>query len=111
MDKINASHTQMQECFLFGRSALFTPHKVSRTTVHLGFFCYEIQARQGHPDMPFCLTSDTEEDLYGTILTLYPVELPPSDYLVLEHGDFYLYPTTARYTPALYEHLYHTGQL
>lgn len=111
MDKINASRTQMQQCFLFRHPALFTPHKVSRRTVHLGFFCYEIQARQGHPGTPFCLTSDTEDDLYGTILTLYPVELPPSDYLVLERGDFYLDQTTARYTPALYEHLYQTGQL
>ena len=111
MDKINASRTQMQQCFMFGRPSLFTPHKISRMTVHLGFFCYEIQARHGHPDSLFCLTSDTEDDLYGTVLTMYPIELPPSDYLVLERGDFYLYPTTARYTPALYEHLYQTGQL
>ena len=111
MDKINASRTKMQECFLFGRPVLFTPHKVSRTTVHLGFHYYEIQARQGQPDTPFCLTSDTEQDLYGTILTLYPVVLPPCDYIVLERGDFYLNPDAAQYTPALYEHLYQSGQL
>ncbi|MGM9639732.1 MAG: LPD28 domain-containing protein, partial [Faecousia sp.] len=31
----------MEQVFVLGFPALFTPHRVSRATVHLGLCCYE----------------------------------------------------------------------
>ena len=44
MSIINASTTKMEEIEIVGIPALYTPYKVSRQTVHLGMYCYELQA-------------------------------------------------------------------
>ena len=56
MKTINAAITPMQEVRLFGEPALFTPERVSRDTVHLGLFPYELETepplRSGTPPGP-----------------------------------------------------------
>ena len=42
MNIINASTVRMEEVEIFGIPALYTPYKVSRQTVHLGLYCYEL---------------------------------------------------------------------
>ena len=44
MTKINANTVRMKEVEIFGIPALYTPCQVSRQTVHLGMYCYELQA-------------------------------------------------------------------
>ena len=49
MDKINASLSRMEQVFVLGFPALFTPHGVSWATVHLGLCCYELQGSLEEP--------------------------------------------------------------
>lgn len=75
MTMINAAMTPMQEVEIFGYPALFTPHRVSRDTVHM-LFCYEICAPLDRPDQPFSLMEHVQDrEFCGTVLTLLPIEL------------------------------------
>ena len=47
METINASITRMEEVEIFGIPALYTPYKVSRQTVHLGLYQYELRTGPG----------------------------------------------------------------
>lgn len=105
IEKINASRTRMEEVEIFGIPALFTPHRVSRTTVHLGIFCYEMQVSTA-PGEHFRLTDDAGEAFYATILTPFPVELPEDGGRVMEDGDFYSGIGAGFYTPAEFEEKY-----
>ena len=44
MEIINASITRMEEVEIFGIPALYTSYRVSRQTVHLGLYRYELWA-------------------------------------------------------------------
>lgn len=73
MTMINAATTPMPEVEIFGCPALFTPHRVSRDTVHM-LFCYELCAQ---PGQPITLTEHAgDREFCGTVLTLLPLELP-----------------------------------
>ena len=65
MNKINAAITRMEEVEIFGIPALFTPKRISRDTLHLQLFCYEMQAQLGEVE-PFILTDHAEQEFYGT---------------------------------------------
>lgn len=105
MCKINASITPMREIALFQRPALFTPYRVDRTTVHLELYCYEIQARRGHPDAPFVLAAQVETDFFGTVLTAEPVADVGAQ-RILKPGDLLLDAKEPFYTPAEFEDRY-----
>ena len=74
MNVINASITKMEEIEIFGITALYTPHKVSRQTIHRGMYCYELQAAPEDWRQPRRLMSEVDEGFYGTVLTTGPVE-------------------------------------
>lgn len=105
MTIINAAMTRMEEIEIFGMPALFTPYKVSRMTVHLGMYCYEIQAAIGQPTQPFALMDSADTGFYGTVLTPLPVELPEGK-RVIEPGDFFMDTGAGYYTPAEFEEKY-----
>ena len=47
MNENHIHQERMKEIEIFGIPALYTPHKVSRQTIHLGMYCYELQAAPG----------------------------------------------------------------
>ena len=96
MKTINAAITPMQEVRLFGEPALFTPERVSRDTVHLGLFPYELETE------PFALKERAEDGrLFGTVLALEPLQEQP-----LAPGDFQADLALGRYRPAAFEERY-----
>lgn len=104
MITINAAVTAMEEIELFGTPALFTPHRVSRQTVHGELYCYEIRVtRNRRHDTPFYLTEQAGEELYGTVLTPIPMGLPRSGNQPIFPGEFITDLGYGRYTPAQFE--------
>lgn len=103
IEKINASRTRMEEVEVFGIPALFTPHRVSRATVHLELFCYEIQAGSTSTGTPFRLMEEVPDSFYGTVITPVPVELPKGGVRTIEPGDYASGLNVGSYTPAEFE--------
>ncbi len=102
MTMINAATTPMPEVEIFGCPALFTPHRVSRDTVHM-LFCYELCAQ---PGQPITLTEHAgDREFCGTVLTLLPLELPEGR-RPLGPGNYTEPEETARYSPAAFESKY-----
>lgn len=96
MKIINAAITPMQEIRLFGEPALFSPERVSRDTVHLGLFPYELETE------PFSLKGKAQDTrFFGTVLTLSPIGEQP-----LHPGDFEANLQLGRYRPAEFEERY-----
>ena len=103
MTMINAALTPMQEIEIFGCPALFTPHRVSRDTVHM-LCCYEMRAAVN--GRPFALVDRAEDSsFYGTVLTPVPIDLPDGQKTVGPE-DFACDPLASHYTPALFEQKY-----
>lgn len=61
MNVINANLTKMPQVTILGIPALLTQEKVSRTTVHLGLYCYELQGDLKNPKQPIALLDQVEE--------------------------------------------------
>ena len=99
MNVINASITKMEEIEIFGIPALYTPHKVSRQTVHLGMYCYELQAAPEDWGQPRRLMNEVDEGFYGTVLTPVPVEGAEGAGLVIGPEDFKAELGSGSYTP------------
>ena len=70
MNVINASITKMEEIEIFGIPALYTPHKVSCQTVHLGMYCSELQAAPEDWGQPCRLMNEVDAVSY-THLDVY----------------------------------------
>ena len=105
MEYINASITPMEEVEVFGIPALYTPYKVSRQTVHLGLYCYELQA--GLEDgRPHCLMDRADAGFSGTVLTPVPVEGTSGGGRAVGPGDFRAGLGEGHYTPAQFEAKY-----
>ena len=105
MHVINASITPMEEVEVFGVPALYTPHRVSRQTVHMGLYCYELQAdaQGGQPDR---LMDKAETGFVGTILTPVPVEGTKGEGRAIGPEDFQRGVEDISYTPARFEAKY-----
>ncbi|MDD3230996.1 MAG: hypothetical protein PHE09_17545 [Oscillospiraceae bacterium] len=106
IEKMNASNLRMEEIEIFGIPALFTPHRLSRATIHLEIFCYEIQIGSETNGAAFCLTDEAAGPFYGTVLTPIPVELPPNGRRIIESGDFITDLGIGRYTIAEFDEKY-----
>ncbi len=104
MTTINAAITAMEEIKLFGTPALFTPHRVSRWTVHGELYCYELRVTSNRRnDTPFYLTEHAGEELYGTVLTPIPMDLSQSGNRPIFPGELITDLGLGRYTPAQFE--------
>ena len=104
MEYINANITPMEEVEIFGIPALYTPHKVSRQTVHLGLYRYELQA--GAEGEQPRLTDEAAAGSMGTVLT--PVLIEGTEGMGLPVGpeDFKDGLGIGYYTPAQFEAKY-----
>ena len=105
MEIINASITRMEEVEIFGIPALYTPWKVSRQTVHLGLYCYELRMDlKGSPGIR--VVDQADEGFFGTILTPVPVEGAAGEGRAVGPGDFQTDLEAGYYTPAEFEEKY-----
>ena len=100
MSIINASTTKMEEIEIVGIPALYTPYKVSRQTVHLGMYCYELQAGPEDWGQPRRLMDEAGEGFFGTVLTPVPVEGADGEGLAIGPEDFKAELGIGYYTPA-----------
>ena len=106
MEKINAAITPMREIEIFGFPALFSPHSVSPSTVHLGLCQFEIKAKTGGMEETFSLTKKAQENFYGTVLSLIPIDLPENGERSILPGDMQVEEQSKLYTPAEFERKY-----
>ena len=106
MSIINASTTKMEEIEIVGIPALYTPYKVSRQTVHLGMYCYELQAGPEDWGQPRRLMDEAGEGFFGTVLTPVPVEGADGEGLAIGPEDFKAELGIGYYTPAEFEDKY-----
>lgn len=106
MDVINANLTRMPQVEVLGIPALLTPHKVSRTTVHLGVYCYELQGSLENPRQPIFLMEQAEDNFCGTLLTAAPMLMQGISQLLLKPGDIVPGAETIYQTPAEFEAQY-----
>lgn len=106
MDKINASLSRMEQVFVLGFPALFTPHRVSRATVHLGLCCYELQGSLEEPELSVTLLEEASRDFCGTLLTAVPILPAGVSQLTLLPGDILWQGEEIRLTPAEFEERY-----
>ena len=105
MEIINANITRMEEVEIFGIPALFTSCKVSRQTVHLGLYCYELwtDPADGRPSR---LMDKAEAGFCGTVLTPVPVEGTGGQGRAIGPEDFQTGLREGHYTPAEFEEKY-----
>lgn len=106
IEKLNASNLRMEEIEIFGIPALFTPHRLSRATIHLEIFCYEIQIGSATDGAAFFLTDEAADPFYGTVLTPIPVELPERGMKCIDPGDFVTDLDIGYYTVAEFDEKY-----
>ena len=109
MKKINANLHRLPYVTVLGIPALITPHKVSRDTIHLGLFCYELKGEGNALAYPMIIADEVPDDeCVGSLITIapmlmervYQLKLLPGD--ILESDDTYLY-TPAEFERAFFE--------
>lgn len=104
MNRINANLHRMPHVTVLGIPALITPHKVSRATVHLGIYCYELK---GALEYPMIIADEVpDEECIGTLLTLAPMLMERVHQLILLPGDIEDMEGSQKYTPAEFERMY-----
>ena len=81
--------------------ALITPHKISRDTIHLGLFCYELKGDGNALEYPIVVAEEVPDgECVGSLITIAPMlmehvpqlKLLPVD--ILGSDDTYLYTPT-----------------
>lgn len=107
MNRINANLHRLPHVTVLGIPALITPHKVSRATVHLGVYCYELKSKSGALEYPMIIAEEVpDEECIGTLLTLAPMLMERVHELILLPGDIEDVEGSHRYTPAELERMY-----
>ena len=107
MNKINANLHRMPHVTVLGIPALITPHKVSRATVHLGIYCYELKSKSGALEYPMIIADEVpDEECIGTLLTLAPMLMERVHQLILLPGDIEDVEGSQKYTLAEFERMY-----
>ena len=106
MEIINANLNRMPEVTILGFPALLTPERLSRETVHLNLYQYELQGDLSQPIRSITIMEEVEEYFCGTILTTMPLLVEGVSRLVVDPGDIVLAPDSRRYTPAEFERKY-----
>ena len=107
MNRINANLHRLPHVTVLGIPALITPHKVSRSTVHLGIYCYELKGNGNALEYPMIVADEIpDEECVGTLLTLAPMLMERVHQLKLLPGDIMESDDTYLYTPAEFERMF-----
>ena len=84
----NASEIIYDEVSLLGKPALFTDWRVDRATVPPELSPYELRHADEDWSEPCQLARGILVNLYGSVLTLRPIQLPSHGYLDFESESF-----------------------
>lgn len=103
MKTINANLSRMPQVSILGFSALLSPHRISRSTVHFGLYQYELQGDFDIPDQPIFLMNEVGEHFCGTILTTTPMLIEGTSLLILDPGDIIIHRNEEQLTPAEFD--------
>lgn len=107
MKRINANLHRLPHVTVLGIPALITPHKVSRSTVHLGIYCYELKGKGSALEYPMIVAEEVPDtECVGTLLTLAPMLMERVHQLMLLPGDIEESGDNFIYTPAEFERMY-----
>lgn len=106
MKKINANLYHMTLVTVLGIPALITPYKVSRDTIHLGLFCYELKGKGNNLAYPMIIADEVpDEECVGSLITIAPMLMKHVHQLKLLPGDIIESDDPYHYTPAEFERL------
>lgn len=107
MKKINANLYRMTQVTVLGIPALITPHKISRDTIHLGLFCYELKGEGNALAYPMIIADEVpDEECVGSLITVAPMLMERVHQLKLLPGDIMESDDTSLYTPAEFERMF-----
>ena len=107
MNRINANLHRMPHVTVLGIPALITPHKVSRATVHLGIYCYELKSKSGALEYPMIIADEVPDaECVGSLITVAPMLMERVHQLKLLPGDIMESDDTYLYTPAEFERMF-----
>ena len=80
----DAEKVTYQEVTILGIPALFTDHRIDRTTVPEGMCRYELRHADEDWSEPITLSRSIVVNYYGTVLTREPLQLPVEGWIPLE---------------------------
>ena len=107
MNRINANLHRLPHVTVLGIPALITPHKVSRATIHLGIYCYELKSKSGALEYPMIIADEVpDEECVGSLITVAPMLMERVHQLKLLPGDIIESDDTYLYTPAEFERMF-----
>ena len=107
MKKINANLHRLPYVTVLGIPALITPHKVSRDTIHLGLFCYELKGVNKSMEYPMIIADEVpDEECVGSLICVAPMLMENIYQLILRPGDIQESSDSFKYTPAEFERMY-----
>jgi len=107
LKKINANLYRMTQVTVLGIPALITPHKISRDTIHLGLFCYELKGEGNALAYPMIIADEVpDEECVGSLITVAPMLMERVYQLKLLPGDIMESDDTYLYTPAEFERMF-----
>ena len=107
MKKINANLYRMTQVTVLGIPALITPHKISRDTIHLGLFCYELKGEGNALAYPMIIADEVpDEECVGSLITVAPMLMERVHQLKLLPDDITESDDTYLYTPAEFERMF-----
>ena len=72
---VNARKEEYEHIELFGKPALFTNSRIDRTTVPVGFYCYELRGSDSDPGRPVSIENKVTVNHAGAVLTPEPVTI------------------------------------
>ncbi len=107
MKTINANLSRLPQVYVLGFPALYTPHKVSRRTVHFGLYQYEMQGNLDDPERPIIITDVVNEDFCGTLLSISPLLLQGVERLIIDRDDIIILEDADQFTPAEFDQEYY----
>lgn len=102
MDIINANMTRMPLVSIIGFPALLTKNKVSKQTVHMNLFVYELQGNF-ESDEPIIVSEQVQDNFCATVITPVPLLMDGVSQLLLSPGDIAEDTNSRHYTPAEFE--------
>lgn len=80
-DAVKERYSKIQ---ILGKQALFTPMRLERNTVPVGFYLYEVRHDDDGIGDPVQIARGILVNHWGTILTTEPIDIPEDGYLDID---------------------------
>ena len=106
MDYINANLTRMPMVSIIGFPALLSKSRVSKNTIHMNLFVYELQG-DFESNEPIIVSEQVQDNFCATLITAVPLLMDGVSQLILSPGDITEDTDSRYYTPAEFEARFH----